>query len=37
VIETVMQSAGTVVFTPPGSLRAQEHIVLLLHGAGAGE
>jgi hypothetical protein len=33
VIEKVLESAGSVVFTPPGTLRDQEQIVLLLRGA----
>lgn len=33
VIETVLGSAGNVVFTPPGTLRDQEQIVLLPRGA----
>ena len=33
VIEKVLESAGSVVFTPPGALRDQERIVLLLRGA----
>ena len=33
VIETVLGSAGNVVFTPPGTLRDQEQIVLLLRDA----
>ena len=33
VIDKVLESAGSVVFTPPGALRDQEQIVLLLPGA----
>jgi hypothetical protein len=32
VIDKVLESAGNVVFTPPGTLRDQERIALLLHG-----